>query len=128
MKTTIDAAGRVVIPKELRDAVGLVAGEVCVTRDGAAVRIEPLTTRGLVRRRGRLVIEADAALDDDAVRRLRLTDQRCARRDPRPTACWTPAPRWRSSSAGTRATPGPWLPSTAWCWVCRATRGSRPSP
>ncbi|HZL05185.1 MAG TPA: MraZ N-terminal domain-containing protein [Coriobacteriia bacterium] len=76
MKTTIDAAGRVVIPKELRDAVGLVAGEVCVTRDGAAVRIEPLTTRGLVRRRGRLVIEADAALDDDAVRRLRLTDQR----------------------------------------------------
>ncbi|MDP8959432.1 MAG: AbrB/MazE/SpoVT family DNA-binding domain-containing protein, partial [Actinomycetota bacterium] len=46
MRVTIDKAGRLVIPKALRDAVGLVPGGVELTRDGAGVRIEPLAGQG----------------------------------------------------------------------------------
>ena len=42
MRSTIDKAGRLVIPKALRDSLGLVPGEVEVTPDGAGLRIEPL--------------------------------------------------------------------------------------
>jgi AbrB family looped-hinge helix DNA binding protein len=76
MRTTIDRAGRVVIPKTLRDALGLVPGEVEVVRDGAAVRIEPVPGEGAIERRGRLVIEAGDMFTDDDVRSLRLADQR----------------------------------------------------
>jgi AbrB family looped-hinge helix DNA binding protein len=76
MRTTIDRAGRVVIPKILRDALGLVPGEVEVSRDGAAVRIEPVPGEGAIESRGRLVIEAGHILTDDDVRSLRLADQR----------------------------------------------------
>ena len=41
MKTTIDKAGRVVIPKPLRDALGLAAGtEVDIVIDGVGIRID----------------------------------------------------------------------------------------
>lgn len=56
MKTAIDRAGRVVIPKALRDQLGLAPGrELDVSaRDGALV-IEPAPTPvALVRRGGRL--------------------------------------------------------------------------
>jgi AbrB family looped-hinge helix DNA binding protein len=76
MRTTIDRAGRIVIPKTLRDALGLHAGEVELTRDGAGIRIEPVPGTGAVDRRGRLVIDEDVVLDDEAVRDLRLRDQR----------------------------------------------------
>jgi AbrB family looped-hinge helix DNA binding protein len=73
MRTTIDAAGRVVIPKAARDAAGLAAGteiEVSV-RDGR-VELEPASVpMRLVSRRGRVRIEADGAvptLTADAVR------------------------------------------------------------
>ena len=75
MRTTIDAAGRVVIPKRLREALGLVPGEVELTRDGAGVRIDPVAGQGTTERRGRLVIDSDVRLDDDDVRSLRLADQ-----------------------------------------------------
>ena len=65
-----------VIPKSLREALGLVAGEVELTRDGSAVRIEPVSGRGSTEHRGRLVIQGGATLIDDAVRSLRLADQR----------------------------------------------------
>lgn len=42
MRTTIDAAGRLVVPKALRDLVGLRPGPVEVTSDGASLRIEPV--------------------------------------------------------------------------------------
>ena len=42
MRTTIDKAGRVVIPKPLREQVGLAEGEVELVVDGAGVRIEPV--------------------------------------------------------------------------------------
>ena len=77
MRTTIDKAGRVVIPRALRDLVGLSDGEVEISYDGAGVRIEPVAGEGLAQTGGRLVIPASGtALDDDAVRALRLGDQR----------------------------------------------------
>ena len=77
MRTTIDRAGRLVIPKILRDRLGLVSGEVEVTADGTALRVESIPGEGLVERSGRLVIPpSGGALDDDGVRALRDADQR----------------------------------------------------
>jgi AbrB family looped-hinge helix DNA binding protein len=77
MRTTIDKAGRVVIPRQLRDRVGITAGEVEITVDGAGVRIEPVAGEGLVDVGGRLVIPASGVQVDDAlVRELRDADQR----------------------------------------------------
>ncbi len=77
METTIDNAGRLVIPKALRDEVGLTAGEVRVVRDGAGIRIEPVTGHGYEESRGKFVIPAAGeAIDDALVRSLREADQR----------------------------------------------------
>ena len=77
MRSTIDKAGRLVIPKTLRDSLGLVPGEVEVTPDGAGFHIEPIADDRLADEDGLLVIPAaDAAISDDLVRRLRDADQR----------------------------------------------------
>ena len=77
MRTTIDAAGRVVIPKPLRDELGIRQGEVELVRDGAGVRIEPVSSDELVEEAGRTVIPAaGAAIDDELVRTLRDAGQR----------------------------------------------------
>ncbi len=77
MRATIDKAGRLVIPKPLRDSLGLVPGEVEVAADGAALRVEPIASDELASERGRLVIPAVGGyLDDDVVRALRDADQR----------------------------------------------------
>lgn len=77
MRTTIDMAGRVVIPKSLRDELGIRPGEVEVVRDGAGVRIEPVTSGGLVEEEGRTVIPASGTpIDDQLVRALRDAGQR----------------------------------------------------
>jgi len=76
MRATIDAAGRVVIPKSLRTELGLVPGEVEIVRDGAGVRVTPVAGRGLERRAGRLVIPEGPRLTDEHVRDLRRADQR----------------------------------------------------
>jgi AbrB family looped-hinge helix DNA binding protein len=45
MRTTIDSAGRVVIPKSLRDALGLVAGEALeITERDGRLEIVPAAT------------------------------------------------------------------------------------
>jgi AbrB family looped-hinge helix DNA binding protein len=76
MRTTIDKAGRLVIPKSLRDHVGLLPGEVEVRIEGATLVVEPVAAERLIERRGRLIVPgAGSAIDDDAVRRLR-DDQR----------------------------------------------------
>lgn len=60
-------AGRLVIPKQLRDEIGIVPGEVEVVVDGASLRIEPPAEDTLVEENGRLVIPAGGAVIDDAL-------------------------------------------------------------
>jgi len=57
MKSTIDAAGRLVIPRDLRRAAGIEPGVPLELRveDGAVV-IEPATTPVRLERRGRFVV------------------------------------------------------------------------
>jgi AbrB family looped-hinge helix DNA binding protein len=77
MRATIDAAGRLVIPKPLRDRVGLRPGEVEVTVDGASLRVEPVAADALEAHDGRLVIPRyGVAIGDDTVRALRDADRR----------------------------------------------------
>lgn len=77
MRTTIDKAGRVVVPKELRDRIGLVPGEVDVELDGAALRIAPVAHDRVTDVDGRLVIAATGTpLTDEDVRALRDADRR----------------------------------------------------
>jgi AbrB family looped-hinge helix DNA binding protein len=77
MRATIDKAGRLVIPKALRENLGLMPGEVEVTPDGAGLHIEPLADDQLQDEDGILVIPAaDAPISDDLIRTLRDADQR----------------------------------------------------
>jgi AbrB family looped-hinge helix DNA binding protein len=77
MRTTIDKAGRLVVPKVLRERLGLRPGAVDVSADGAALRVEPVSETGLEKRSGRLVIPSTGLkLDDASVRALRDADQR----------------------------------------------------
>jgi AbrB family looped-hinge helix DNA binding protein len=77
MRATIDKAGRLVIPKPLRDHLGLRPGEVEVTADGAVLRVEPVVTDDLAAEGDWLVIPATGAgLSAEDVRQLRDADQR----------------------------------------------------
>jgi AbrB family looped-hinge helix DNA binding protein len=72
MRTTIDKAGRLVIPRALRDRIGLAGGgEVELELDGAAVRIEPISGSDLLEEAGLLVIPASGGpITNAAVREL----------------------------------------------------------
>jgi len=77
MRTTIDKAGRLVVPKSMRDRLGLRPGPVEVFIDGAGLRVEPVAREDLVEQHGRLVIPAAGVeLDDEMVRALRDAGQR----------------------------------------------------
>lgn len=66
-----------VVPRALREQVGLSAGDVEVTVDGSGVRIEPVAGEGLTEVGGRLVVPASGtAVDDSLVRALRDADRR----------------------------------------------------
>jgi len=77
MKATIDKAGRVVIPKAIRDQVGIQAGAVEIRAEGASIRIQPVANDTVTEQRGRLVIPPSGnVLTEEVVRALRDAGQR----------------------------------------------------
>lgn len=76
MKTTIDRAGRLVVPRALRDAVGLVPGEVEIVVSGAGLRIEGRTT-ALIEVDGELLLPSTGTpVTSDEIGELRFDVQR----------------------------------------------------
>lgn len=69
MKATVDSVGRIVVPKALREALGLRPGSaVDVSRYGAGLQIVPTgRTARLVEEGGVLVATAENTIDDDDV-------------------------------------------------------------
>lgn len=69
MRTTVDAVGRVVVPKAMRDALGLLPGtKVEITRYGAGLQLTPAgRTARIVSEAGVLVAAGDTIIDDDVV-------------------------------------------------------------
>lgn len=72
MRTSIDSAGRIVVPKPLRDALGLMPGsELDISRYGSGLQLIPAgRTARLVDEGGRLVATGEASIDDDIVFKL----------------------------------------------------------
>lgn len=69
MEASIDSVGRVVVPKPLRDALGLIPGSrVDISRYGAGLQLLPIgRTAQLVDESGVLVATGDTVIDDDVV-------------------------------------------------------------
>jgi AbrB family looped-hinge helix DNA binding protein len=73
----MDKAGRLVVPKALRDRIGLHSGEVEITADGASLRVEPVFDDVLLEKDGHLVIPTShATITEEFVRKLRDADQK----------------------------------------------------
>ncbi|HEX3731358.1 MAG TPA: AbrB/MazE/SpoVT family DNA-binding domain-containing protein [Mycobacteriales bacterium] len=76
MQTTIDRAGRVVIPKRLRDRFGLRAGAAITIEDAGdhvEIRVSDVVAPQLVEEGGRLVFTTDTdapTLTDEDIRQL----------------------------------------------------------
>ena len=69
MEATIDSVGRIVVPKPLRDALGLAPGTtVDISRYGAGLQLVPVgRTAQLVDESGVLVATGETTIDDDVV-------------------------------------------------------------
>lgn len=69
MEATIDSVGRIVVPKPLRDILGLRPGStVDISRYGEGLALVPTgRTARLVDEAGVLVATGDTAIDDDIV-------------------------------------------------------------
>ena len=69
METSMDSGGRIVVPKPLREALGLTAGStVDISRYGAGLQLIPTgRTARLVDESGVLVATGETAVDDDVV-------------------------------------------------------------
>jgi len=86
MRVSVDGAGRIVLPKQIREAVGLTGGqEVEVRLVGVVIEIEPV--QPVVRMRARpgklpvLEVEGDVELVTDADVRAGLEAQRQEREE-----------------------------------------------
>lgn len=69
MRATIDAGGRIVVPKQLREELGLVPGSsVDISRYGAGLQLVPEgRTARIEERGGRLVATSATVISDDDV-------------------------------------------------------------
>ncbi|MFI5085632.1 MAG: AbrB/MazE/SpoVT family DNA-binding domain-containing protein [Actinomycetales bacterium] len=69
METTVDSVGRIVVPKALRDALGLRAGSVVdISPYGSGLQVVPAgRTAQLTEESGVLVAEGTTEIDDDTV-------------------------------------------------------------
>ena len=69
METTIDAVGRIVVPKPLRDALGLTPGSVVdISRYGSGLQLTPGgRTARLVEEDGELVLTGETPLSDETM-------------------------------------------------------------
>lgn len=69
METTVDSVGRIVIPKALREALGLLAGSpVDVSLYGTGLQVVPGgRTARLTEIGGALVAESDTVVTDDTM-------------------------------------------------------------
>jgi AbrB family looped-hinge helix DNA binding protein len=78
MEATVDAVGRIVVPKPLREALGLQAGStVDISRYGSGLQLVPTgRTARLVDESGVLVATGDTTIDDQVVFGLIDSDRR----------------------------------------------------
>jgi len=77
METTIDAAGRLVVPKELRDRLGMTAGSrVEIREDGSGLRLDLVASDLVVDVDGYLLIDGGSTITDEQIRELRRAQQR----------------------------------------------------
>lgn len=69
METTIDSAGRIVVPKALRDRLGLQPGStIDISQYGAGLQLIPVgRTARLSTVHGRLVATSDTVITDEDV-------------------------------------------------------------
>jgi len=69
METTIDSVGRIVVPKQLRDSLGMQPGTIVdVSAYGAGLQVLPAgRTARIVQVDGRTVAESDTPVTDDIV-------------------------------------------------------------
>lgn len=69
MKATVDSVGRILVPKALRDALGLRAGEtVDISRYGSGLQLIPVSrTARLIEDGGVLVAQSSTEIDDDLI-------------------------------------------------------------
>ncbi len=69
MKAVVDSVGRIVVPKPLREALGLAPGStVEISRYGCGLQLVPSgRTARLVEEDGVLVATGDTSIDDDVV-------------------------------------------------------------
>jgi AbrB family looped-hinge helix DNA binding protein len=80
MKGAIDKAGRLVIPRALRNRIGLAGGgEVEIEVEGAGIRIQPVAGGQLREEDGLLVISAAGEPIDDALVRELMDAERYGR-------------------------------------------------
>jgi AbrB family looped-hinge helix DNA binding protein len=81
MRTTIDSAGRIVIPKAMRDSVGLAPGaEIEIELRDGRIEIEPAAVpMRIAYRAGRPVIETDVEMPSLTAEDVRETLERTRR-------------------------------------------------